>query len=302
MSDETPTMTTPCGNLAGRAFAIHEGAMIPLEPGQAVGKGWGRAIGGAPAGVTWHWTVTHNLAVCRQVLGGASAERKGEASAHYGVGRSFAEGVDRYVSLENRSWHAGIKQTLRWDGCALTDAGHKGSRSTIGVETVTVGAAARAQPGWIATATPDGKPIQVQPWTEEQIAMMVEVGREIVARWPHIGPRDHHGHHDICPGYKIDVCGFPFARVLRGIYPDHAIPDVWSPLETVAQRQDALIALGYDLGRTGADGVWGARSRTALLHFQTLHGMVANAMWSTFVSWRIHEALGERGQELATVA
>ncbi len=53
----------------------------------------------------------------------------------------------------------------------------------------------------------------MQPWTDEQLRMCIEIGREIVARWPHIGPDDRHGHHDICPldsegrAYKIDVCG-----------------------------------------------------------------------------------------------
>src|SRR6266511_2520349 len=95
--------------------AQSDGLLVPLEHGQAVSVGWPASIGGCPRGVTWHWTATWDLATCRRTLGGANATRKGQASAHYAVGRSRAEGVDRYVALENRSWHAGVQQTLRWD-------------------------------------------------------------------------------------------------------------------------------------------------------------------------------------------
>ncbi|HEX8694036.1 MAG TPA: N-acetylmuramoyl-L-alanine amidase [Longimicrobium sp.] len=286
--------------VAGLPFELNDGAMIPLGEGQAVTRGWPEAIGGRPLGVTWHWTVTWDLRVCRQVLGGANPERKGQASAHYAVGRSFAEGVDRYVSLENRSWHAGVHQTLRWDGRALTDPDHKGSRSTVGVETVNIGyatSAGMAGPDWIHTAGPDGRPLVVQPWTEEQVRMMIEVGREIQRRWPHLGPEDHHGHHDVCPGHKVDVSGFPFARVLRGIYPEASIYDVWTPTATVVQRQRALAAAGCDPGPV--DGVWGKDGTVALKRFQAERGLVANGYWSTFVSRALHAALAERGMDLA---
>jgi len=283
---------------AERSFIVDESCMIPLEDGQAVSAGWPESIGGHPLGVTWHWTVTWDLELCRRLLGGANAERKGEASAHYGIGRSFGEGVDRYVALENRSWHAGKSQTLRWDGRELTSPDYKGSRSTIGIETVSIGYATSpemAGDDWIDAATPDGKPIRVQPWTDEQVEMMVAIGHEIVARWPGIGPDDHHGHHDLCPGYKVDVSGFPFARVLRGIYPDREIVDHWTPTRTATQRQRALLALGLDLGPMGADGFWGWRSQAALKRFQAEHGLVSNGYWSTFVSRRLHQALAERG-------
>ncbi len=286
-------------------FRISEDALIPLEEGQAVTRGWPAAIGGRPLGVTWHWTVTWDLRMCRRLLGGRNAERKGEASAHYGVGRRYEEGVDRYVSLENRSWHAGVNQTLRWDGRALSEPNYKGARSTIGVETVNIGCAnskEMAGSDWIFSASPEGKPIRVQPWTDEQVKMMIAVGREIRARWPHIGPDDHHGHHDLCPGYKVDVSGFPFARVLRGIYPEHEVVDVWTPLETVIQRQRVLAAVGQDLGARGVDGEWGPASRAALKRFQADHGLVPDGFWTTFVSRALHAALAELRGDLESVA
>lgn len=305
------TIAAPAVTIAAPAFTIRNDHLIPVEDGQAVSRGWLQRHGGKPLGVTWHWAVTRRLSVLRDVLGGAKAERKGEASAHYGIGRSFAEGVDRYVSLDNRSWHAGKHQTLRWDGKALqSDDDFKGSRTTIGIETSHIGAnvdGIKAEADWISTATPLGVSIRVQPWTAEQITMCIEVGREIVKRWPHIGPNDHHGHHDICPldadgkAYKIDVCGFPFAKVLRGIYPEKTIPDVWTPLETVRQRQRALKVLGYNIGAAGADGKWGASSRNALLLFQRHEGLVQNGLWSTFVSRALHAELASRGRKLADV-
>jgi peptidoglycan hydrolase-like protein with peptidoglycan-binding domain len=77
--------------------------------------------------------------------------------------------------------------------------------------------------------------------------------------------------------------------------------DHWTPTRTVIQRQRALLAAGVDLGPTGADGQWGARSLAALKRFQSDHGLVPNGSWSTFVSRRLHQALAERGMELAEV-
>jgi hypothetical protein len=274
-------------------------ALIPHEPGQAINKGWTSLTNFVPVGVTWHWTVTHNLAVCRQVLGGSRAERRGEASAHFGIGRSFAEGVDRYVSIKDRSWHAGINQTLRWDGKPLLDRRYKGSRTTIGVETVTIGfarASISAQPDWIEVAEPNGKHVmRVQPWTDEQMVMMIEIGKEIISEYPNIGFRDHHGHHDICPGYKQDIAGLPLARLLRGIYNHDGIPDVWTPFLMPLRRQEALIALGYSLGSSGADGDWGRFSDAALRKFQREQGMEADGMWTTFVNWKVYDVMSSKG-------
>lgn len=68
------------------------------------------------------------------------------------------------------------------------------------------------------------------------------------------------------------------------------IPDVWSPFSTIKGRQRALINLGYNLGTWGADGEWGRVSDSALRQFQSDHGLVENGMWTSFVSWAIHDA------------
>ena len=289
--------------------AARRDVLIPLASGQAISRGWPSATGGRPHGVTWHWTATWDLALCRRVLGGPNAERKGQASAHYGVGRTFAEGIDRYVTLDNRSWHAGIHQLTQVNGRAFTpgmQSAQKGTRTTIGVETVSIGyarAGVPARPGWLRVARTDCKRlVDVQPWTDEQIEMMIDVGKEIGARWPHIGPRDHHGHHDLCPNYKDDVVGFPFAAVLRGIYDDDALPDVWTPLWMPAQRQRVLAFLDYDLGPAGVDGDWGTRSDLALRAFQRDIGLEPTGRWSTWVSWAVQDRVAAAGKELVEVA
>ena len=275
------------------AFAIHD-VLIPVADGQAVSAGWLPATDGHPVGVTWHWTATHDLATCRRLLGGPDAERRGKASAHFCVGRSFTEGIDRYVSVENRSWHAGKNQLLRWDGRALASRDDIGARTTIGIETVNLGFARRGIPAgddWIRYDSPNGRfKMRIQPWTEEQVEMMIALGRDVVQRFPHITPRDHHGHHDLCPTYKLDPSGFPFARVLRAVYDDPSIPDVWTPYATVRQRQQALIDLGLDLGPTGADARWGPRSDAALREFQRTRGLVEDGWWTSFVCWQVHDA------------
>ena len=286
-------------------FEFSDAHMVPVEAGQAVGRGWLGVTAGKPVGVTWHWSVTTDLAGLDAVLGGAHASRRGEASAHYGVGRSFAEGVHRYVALENRSWHAGAFQTVRWDGKPSTQE-TKGARTTVGIETVNMGYARpglAAGPGWIRAGHTDSRFIlEIQPWTEEQIEMMIATGKEIVARWRNIRPEHHHGHHDLEPGAKLDVIGFPFARVLRGIYDDPDIPDIWTPTWFPIQRQRILIALGYDLGPSGADGQWGRFSSAALAGFQRDQDLTVNGHWSTFASRAAAKALKRKGRDLAEVA
>ena len=270
------------------AWRVDESWVIPLGPGQAVSEGWPAETGGMPRGVTWHWTATATLDECNRLIGGASAVRKGDASAHYGIGRDFAEGVVRYVSLENRSWHAGRDQELRWDGLPAV-AATKGARTCIGIETVSRGHAREdvpAGPDWIEAATPVGETCLVEPWTEEQIEMAVAVGREVVARWPHLGPRDHHGHHDLCPIRRQDPVGFPFARVLRGIYGDPGLPDVWSGTWRIADRRGLLIGHGHDPG-PGTE--WTAQCRSALAAFQRDAGLEPNGLWTSWVCWAFHD-------------
>lgn len=308
-------IVTPPKVLKPKNYSIDDSWMIPTgSPGHAISKGWGHT-GGKPNSVTWHWTATWDRAYCDQLLGGGDALRKpkwnvkkqsweGGASAHFCVGRDEKEGISQYVSLENRSWHAGVGQSLRWDGKPVNWNGKwlSGSRTSIGIETVNVG---YARPGiskkdnWIRVFSTNGQfEMWVPPWSEEQIDMMSFVGRKIVEKYPNIKYLDHHGHMDICPGYKEDCSmAFPFARVLSNIY-GREIPDVWGKFKLIEQRQRALILLGYDLGSWGADGDWGRMSDAALRQFQEDKGIVQNGLWTTFVCWEIYFALLDIGYGL----
>ena len=220
--------------------------------------------------------------------------QKGIASAHYAIGRTYNEGISQYVSLNDRSWHAGKGQLLRPDGLAMTCQDEKGARTTIGVETVHIG---QARPGieagldWISAHDVMGdQSMRVQPWTEEQVHMMIHVGRLIVERWPHLGPRDHHGHHDLCPGYKIDPAGFPFARILRGIYGDPSLGDPWSATWTARGRRHALRSLGYCMSPVD-DQAWYRLDDLGLRRFQSDHGLMPNGWWTTATAWAAHDAI-----------
>lgn len=293
------------GPKASQPFAFRDDFLIPLEKGQAVNRSWPDAHQNRPRGVTWHWSAGGSLAGLRATIGGKNADRKGEASAHYGVGRSFKEGVDRYVGVENRSWHAGKNQLHRWDGEPLSSDDDKATRTTIGIETVGLGPAGGkivAQADWIsAWAATNAHLLVVQPWTAEQVQLMIAVAQEIQEAWPHLTWRDHHGHEDLCPSYKQDVAGFPFAQVLRAVY-GAGVPDLWTPLRTLKARQRVLIALGYDLGRSGADGDWGGKSQAALSAFQRSEGLPQTPYWTTFVAQRAHDVLQSHGRVLEQVA
>lgn len=285
-------------------FTIDDRYLIPLQEGQAVSPGWPEETGSRPWGVTWHWTATWNLERCTELLGGSEAQRKGIASAHFAVGRNRAEGVHRYVELDNRSWHAGKRQTLCCDGRPYTDEAWKGARTTVGIEVVYIGYARQDVPRgrhWRRAHAPDGvREMWLPPWPEEQLAMLVEMGRRVIDRWPHIRPRDHHGHLDLCPGYKLDPAGFPFAEVLRQIYDDPDLPDVWSGLWTLDGRQKVLAALGND-PRPDDGRTWSAASDAALRQLQRDLGLVVDGMWTTFVNWRVYDELKARGLDLETV-
>lgn len=304
-SDSGPPLLPEIPQGPDQPFAVTNEHGVPYGEGQPVGYRWRAHHDLQPRGVTWHWTAGWKLAHADAALGGPWKEgmkNRRKASSHYGIGRTFAEGVSRYVSLEDRSWHAGAGQKVRWDG-AIYDGSQrddKGARTCLGVEVVNRGHDYTGDDG-VKVAGVGGHRLNVQPWTEEQLVMCIHVGKEIVGRWNHLRPEDHHGHHDLCPGRKEDVGSFPFARVLRGIYNDESIRDVWSPLWSAAGRQRALIALGYDLGKWGADGSWGGQSRKALLTFQEDHGLVAHGYWSTFVCRAVDDALLEKGLDLDDV-
>lgn len=50
-------------------------------------------------------------------------------------------------------------------------------------------------------------------------------------------------------------------------------------LETWAERQAALVTLGFDVGATGVDGIFGYLTRSAVRAFQRQRGLVVDGVW-----------------------
>lgn len=94
-----------------------------------------------------------------------------EVSSHYLIAETGA--VHSLVAEEMRAWHAGAGS---WAGCEDVNS------ASIGIE-----------------LDNDGS----QPFAEAQMLALVELLKEITARWD-IQPRNVIGHSDCAPGRKVD--------------------------------------------------------------------------------------------------
>jgi hypothetical protein len=132
----------------------------------------------------------------------------------------------------------------------------------------------------------------------EQLAMCIFLARDIISTYDGIEVRNHHGHYDLVPTNKTDPIGFPYARVLRAIYPDQIVPDIWSEFwPTLSSRENALSQLGYSPANVGANP-WNDNGTYAneLETFKTDRNAVnsvdkrVDRFWCTFTCWEIHDA------------
>ena len=206
----------------------------------------------------------------------------------------------RYAGVDRVTHHAGAGVLRRINGAEATPiTKHSGgyyrhlgnyntSYNSVGIETCNFGYARRsrqtgkttvaAKADWPYIIPKHGRTVtnwrnkgkgvpssrkwwRIEPWPPEQIALCIYLGKHIVSELPHITMRNHHGHHDTCPIRKIDIIGFPFARVLRSVYPDEIVPDVWSHFlvsvnrgndrrTTTHPRQLALLQFNYEMGNS----------------------------------------------------
>ena len=249
---------------------------------------------------------------------------------------SRREGTVQLVSLDNRSGHsgsgAGTNGARYVNGAAYANATHQGRRASVGIEVTYIATVGTIEGARNHTNTYDDQWVDVVPhrprsdhdtlpiWSLEQIAMCINVGSEILERWDAevLGPRQHHGHYDINPYRKFDPIGFPYARVLRALYPDQIIPDVWGIFwESWSSRARALENLGYTDAVVGEERqLW---NNNSINHLQltafkndrndvrrtvnsnavgahlanTGHDLLVDTrepIWCTFTCWEIHDA------------
>lgn len=136
-----------------------------------------------------------------------------KVSAHYTIGRDGR--VYRHVPEDRRAWHAGVSY---WAG-----ARNINSRS-IGVELVNPG----HEFGYI-------------PFTDEQIAALIDIAQEIIARHA-IPPARVVGHSDVAPARKEDPGElFPWKTLSEyglGLWPEGGVQTA---------PQNALAQFGYGL-------------------------------------------------------
>jgi N-acetylmuramoyl-L-alanine amidase len=136
-----------------------------------------------------------------------------KVSAHYTIGRDGR--VYRHVPEDRRAWHAGVSY---WAGARNINA------RSIGIELVNPG----HEFGYI-------------PFTDEQIAALIDIAQEIMARH-NISPARVVGHSDVAPARKEDPGElFPWRALAEygiGLWPEGGVQTA---------PQNALAQFGYGL-------------------------------------------------------
>jgi N-acetylmuramoyl-L-alanine amidase len=146
-----------------------------------------------------------------------------QVSAHYMIDEDGS--IYRLVDEERRAWHAGVSA---WAGERDING------RSIGIELVN-----------------PGHEFGYRAFAEPQMAALIALGREILARHP-IPPARVLGHSDVAPARKQDPGElFDWPRLARagiGLWPDKAPPRVAS----VGEVQALLARYGYDVPQSGA--------------------------------------------------
>jgi len=149
-----------------------------------------------------------------------------KVSAHYTIDRDGT--VYAHVAEERRAWHAGLSY---WAGIRNVNA------RSIGIEIVNPG----HEFGYI-------------PFTDDQIAALIDLGHGIMARHP-IAPARVVGHSDVAPSRKQDPGElFPWERLADyrlGVWPGLRGASPGKPEDVAA----GLVRYGYDPEAPLADAV-----------------------------------------------
>ncbi|MCA7902771.1 N-acetylmuramoyl-L-alanine amidase [Burkholderia cepacia] len=160
--------------------------------------------------------------------------------------------VYQLVPESERAWHAGVSE---WQGTTELNA------VSIGIENVNRGPLDPQNRTW-------------QPYPPEQVAALIRLSKDIVARYA-IPPTRVVGHSDIAPQRKIDPGPlFPWHALAQagvGAWPDAATVaarlagrDPHAPVD-VRELQLKLARYGYDVA---TDGVLDTRTRRVFAAFQ----------------------------------
>lgn len=207
--------------------------------------------------------------------------------------------VPYYPELEDQRW---VVYRL-WDDEWVTWATYGENESSISVGCAGMHET-RHMPMWSANNARDPSPAQMA-------AVQSLVLDYLLPRY-NLGPSDVRGHFDFtkftCPGDVLEAwvrtqrgetVGWLDAqrRIWEEPNPSLVAPEPSEdrrPLDTWKQRQEALLALGYDLGRLGADGKHGFRTRSAVEAFQETEGLVVDGVWGPITERRIRVRLAER--------
>jgi N-acetyl-anhydromuramyl-L-alanine amidase AmpD len=176
--------------------------------------------------------------------------------------------VHRLVPELERAWHAGVSYWAEETG--LNDR-------SIGIEIVNEFKCSGTS-GPVNETVPEDISCEFPSYDEEQIALVIELVSDILARYPSINPIDVVGHSDIAILRKSDPGPkFPWKRLYEaGIgawYQEDLKADYEQRFEQrlpdIATVQDALNRLGYFVETTGQlDNATRYAMRAMQLHFR----------------------------------
>lgn len=212
---------------------------------------------------------------------------KAKASAHLVLERDGS--VTQLADFDRQTWHAGVST---WQGVSGVN------RRAIGIEMVGPGKLVRF--GERCTAwygeTYDIAEYGLQearssyhgsgwwmPPSAAQMAAMREICAALAQAYK-ILPENIVGHYHISPGRKVDPSPlFDFADLRKAVETQPAAPREFmlakgSRGPEVATLQVRLKELGYDLGAAGADGIFGTRTRNAVLAWEAEQGRATDGV------------------------
>jgi len=202
------------------------------------------------------------------------------------------------VPEHRRAWHAGVSQ---WGSeVGLNDR-------SIGIEVVNEFRCTGTERP-LEEISLDQVACRFVPYSEAQIALLIELLKSILERYPDIDPIDIVGHSDIAVMRKSDPGPlFPWYRLYQegiGAWPDESVKYNYqqkfsSGLPSVTKLQQALSALGY---QTDVTGEYDAQTRFAVralqLHFRAadysgrIDVETAAILWALLEKYRPQELAG----------